>query len=149
MRGNDHWDLRGQAQAVGQESVGASVLTVTFQCGEGRDGGAQHVHRVAVFGGADDVIDLVWQLSGCLESGVKSRQFCFGRQLTVDQQIADFLKGGLRGEVVNGIATIRQLAFGAIDVGDARTLEINALEAAVDLDVFGHGWLLLRIRRYT
>src|SRR5690606_1351780 len=85
-----------------------------------------------------DVEDCRRKKSGLLQSLVKNGKLCRRRQLPMDQQIGHFLEGRMGGEVVNGVAAITQFTLRAVDEGDAGALEIDALQAAVDLDAFVH-----------
>ena len=55
------------------------------------------------------------------------------RQLAMQQQVRRLLEGRLLRQVVDGVAAIAQLARLAVDKSSLRALEIDILEAAMDL----------------
>ena len=66
---------------------------------------------MAVFGGADHIIDRVWQLTGLFEGMIKCGELLGCWKLAIDEQIADFFKRRLCCQIMDGIAAIAQLAF--------------------------------------
>ena len=101
--------------------------------GQCRDCSAQHVHGVRGLHGLDDVEDRRRQLAGGLQLGVDAGQLRLGRQLAVQQQVGGLLEGRVLGQIVDGIAAIAQLAGLAVDESSFRPLEVDILEAAMDL----------------
>ena len=82
---------------------------------------SQHSHRVCITAEtAQEELHLL------IHHGVVVHQFVkvcalFGiRQITVEQQVAGVQKVAVVGQLLNGIATIEQLAFVAIDEGNGR-----------------------------
>ena len=63
----------------------------------------------------------------------KVSHLCARRQFAVQQEIGCFLEGGVLRQIVDGIAAVAQFAGFAVDESRGRTLEVDVLEAPVDL----------------
>src|SRR5437868_2017962 len=98
----------------------------------------------------DHVEDIAGQGACGLELGVESRALRLGRQLAVREQVARFLEARMLGEVVDRITAVAQLARAPVDEANGGAVEVDPLEAAVNVDLFGffsHGWNPARITR--
>ena len=84
----------------------------------------------------DERQDFLRQRAGCLQLRVEAGKLRHGWQFTVEQQVGRFLEARLLCQVVDRIAAIAQLTGLAVDEGRAGALEIDALQAAVDFDLF-------------
>ncbi len=74
-------------------------------------------------------------MRAAFQVGVKAGEFLLAGQLPVEQQVAGLLEGRAFGEVVNRVPAVAQLAGASIDVADARALEVDAAEPAMDVDL--------------
>ena len=136
MRRHDHRHLRGEADALVARCLHGIVVGVGLEAGERRDGGAQHVHRVRLLHRLDEREDLPGQPAGRLQLGVEGGKLGCCRQFTIEQQVGRLLEARLLGKVVDRIAAVAQLPGLAVDEGGAGALEIDALQATVDFDLF-------------
>ena len=59
------------------------------------------------------------------------------RQLAIEQQPRGFLEARMFSEIVDGIAAVAQVARPAVDERARRAIEVDAFQAAVNLDCFG------------
>jgi hypothetical protein len=109
--------LRSQPHALAQRRLARIVARFRIEgCERGR-GRAQHIHRMAVFGRADDIEHRRGQLARRLELGVEACELLLGRQFAVEQEPCGLFEAGMFGEIVNRIAAIAQLAGVAVDKG--------------------------------
>ena len=137
MRGDDHGDLRGQADALTQRSLARDVGDLRIERRERGGGGAQHVHRMGGLHHADDVVDRLGQAARRLEVVVEGGELPRVRQLAIEQQPRGFLEARMFSEIVDGIAAVAQVARLAVDERARRAIEVDAFQAAVNLDCFG------------
>src|SRR5262249_7924243 len=98
---------------------------------------AQHVHGMSMLDGADDFVDALGQRARSLEFVRECVELGASRQLALQQQVAGFLERRALGEIVDRVAPVAQLAGATIDVADARAVEIDAFQAALNIDFFG------------
>ena len=136
VRRDDHRHLRGQADAFAQHRLARIVGGIGIEGSKRRSGGAQHIHRMRVLDGADDVEDRRRQFACGLQVMVEFRKLRLVRQFAVQQQPGGFLERRMLGEIVDRIAAVAQLADAAVDEGAWRAVEIDTLQAAVNLDRF-------------
>jgi hypothetical protein len=87
--------------------------------------------------GADDVVDDGGELAFGPQIGVEPRERVARRQLAVQQQVARLLERRALRQVVNRISAVQQLARAAVDEAHARAVEIDAFQAAMDVDLLG------------
>jgi hypothetical protein len=118
-------------------AVRGKVADLGIEGGERRHRGSQHVHRMRRAHQADDVENSRRKRACRLELGVEALELGARRQFAVQQKAAGLLERRARGEVVDRIAAIEELACAAIDEADARAIEVNALQPAMDLDLVG------------
>ena len=85
----------------------------------------------------------VWRLILLGEVG----QLGLGRQLPVDQQVADLQPRGVLRELVDGVAAVAQDARVAVDVGDGRAARRGVAEAGVERHESGAGQQLADVDR--
>ena len=137
MGGDDHRHLRGQPHALAQRGLARIVGGFGIERGERGHRRAQHVHRMGALKGAHDVEHRRRQLARRFQLGIEGRKLPRARQIAVQQQPGGLLEARMLGQIVDRIAAIAQLAGLAVDEGAGRAVEIDALEAAMNLDRFG------------
>ena len=141
MRGDDHRHLRRQPHGLAQRRLARIVGGLRIESGERGRRRAQHVHRMRRFDGADNVEHRRRQLACRLQFGIEGRELLLVRQFAVEQQPRGFLEARMLGKIVDRIAAIAQLAGLSVDEGAGRAVEVDASEAALNLDrfvSFGH-----------
>ena len=137
MRGDDHGDLRGQADAFTQRGLAREVGDLRIERRERGDGGAQHVHRMGGLHHADDAVDVLGQAARSPEVVVEVGELPRVWQLAIEQQPRGFLEARMFSEIVDGVAVVAQVARLAVDERARRTIEVDASQAAVNLGCFG------------
>ncbi len=80
---NDHRHLARQSHALAQGRRARLVVRLRIECGEGRDGRAQHVHGVGSLDRRYDVEDRHRQLAGALEVAIEAGKLRGARQLAM------------------------------------------------------------------
>src|SRR3954466_12798212 len=86
---------------------------------------------------ADHVVNLGRQGARSFEPGNKCIELCARRQFAPEQQITGFLDGRLLGQLVDRGAPITQFSIAPVDVANARAIEVQAFQAAVNFDFCG------------
>ena len=76
-------------------------------------------------------------LRAALSYGIEARELLLVRQLAVEKQKSGFLKARMLGQVMDRVAAIAELAGLSVDECAGRSVEIDAFEAALNLDRFG------------
>jgi len=147
MGRNDHRHLRGEADALGDHRLARSHGGLGIEGRERRDGGAENRHRMSVLDLCDDVENLRRQGARGLELALEGRELGGFRQLAMQEEVGGLLEGRMRREFVDRVAPIRELARLTVDQARAGALEIDILQAAMDLDrlvLLAHGvWRFL------
>ena len=96
-----------------------AVHGARIEGGHGAHGACQHGHWVAVTAEAlEKTIHLRVKEGVLLDFGVEFGKFCFGWQLTFQDEVADFRKRRLFGQLADWIAAVKQDALVTIDEGD-------------------------------
>jgi len=80
------------------------------------------------------VVDRLWKVPPGLEFGVEDVQLGAGRQLAPEQQVGGLLEVRIRRQVVDRVTAIAQLAGTAIDEGRGRAVQVDTLQAPMNLD---------------
>ena len=141
MGGDDHRHLRGQPHRLAQGCFARIVGRFRIEGGKCGRRSAQHIHRVRILDGADDVEHRRRQFTGGLELAVECRELLLVRQFAVQKQPGRFLKARLLGKIVDRIAAVAQFAGLAVNEGAGRAIKVDPFEAALNLDrlgCFGH-----------
>ncbi len=137
VRGDDHRHLGGEPDTFAQRRRGRFIGGLGIKRRECRHRGAQHVHRV----GAPDQSDHVVDLRGQRARGLQFRRECVELrargQFALQQQVAGFLEGRMRGKLMDRIAAVTQLAVASVDIAHARAVEVQAFQAAMYFYFFG------------
>jgi hypothetical protein len=120
-------DAGTKGRHLGQETDGVepalfrvfAVHGARVERGEAAHSGGQHGHRVAVATETfKEPVHLGVQQGVLFDGVVEHFQFRCCRQLTVQDQVADFREGGLFGELPDGVAAVQKNAFIPIDESD-------------------------------
>ena len=133
--GDDHRHLRGQAHAFAHRRCRGKIVNLGVESSQRGHGRAQHVHRMRIANGANDVDHSRGQRARSPEAGLESIELCPRRQLAMEQQVARFLERRAGGEIVDRIAAVEKLAGAPVDEAHARAVEIHALQSAMNLDL--------------
>ena len=118
--GDDHGDLRGQADCLVDVGIVIVALKLGIVKGQSGDGGAENVHRAGMTRSIAEQAD-----DGCVELTLFGHAIAKFTQLLAlgkaaePEQVAGFLEVGVFGEVVNIDPAIGEDALLAIDVTDA------------------------------
>ena len=137
MRGNDHRHLRCQPHGLAQGRFARIVRRVGIECRQRRCRRAQHIHRMRRLDGTNNVEHRRGKLARRLELGVEARELLLARQFAVEKQKSGFLEARMLGQVMDRVAAIAELAGLSVDERAGRPVEIDAFEAALNLDRFG------------
>ena len=117
---DDHRDLRSQPEGFVQVGVVVVLLVLGIVKRKRRDGGAQHVHGLSLFGsGAQQVDDSGVQLALGRQLAAEFLQLIRCRQPAIPQQVAGLFKVGMVGEFVNVDAAIGEDPLVSVDEADA------------------------------
>ena len=133
VRGHDHRHLRGEPDALAAGRVERVVARLGVVRGKRGHGGPQHVHGVRVLHRADHVVDCAGQRAGLLQRPVEGLELGPRREFAVQQQVGGLFERRVRGEIVNGVAAVAELAGPPIDERGRRAVEAKVLQAAMHL----------------
>jgi hypothetical protein len=117
----------GDGRHLGDQAMGADlallgiidVEAVGVEGRQGADRAGHHRHRVSVAAEAlEEAVELGVQHRVVGDVAFELAEFVGGRQLAVQQQVADFQEARLLGQLVDRIAAVQQNAGVAVDIGD-------------------------------
>src|SRR5207342_2741458 len=94
-------------------------------------------HRMRRLDGTNNVEHRRGKLARRLKLGVEARELLLARQFAVEKQKSGFLEARMLGQVMDRVATIAELAGLSVNKRAGRPVEIDAFEAALNLDRFG------------
>ena len=134
MSGDDHRHLGGEADSLAERRLAGVVGALRVEGAERGHRGAQHLHRVGVGDGADDVVDRARQLARLAQAGLEVGEARTLRQLALKKQAGGLLESRAPGEVVDGVAPVAELPRASVDEAGGRAVEVDALEAPMDFD---------------
>ncbi len=117
--GDDHRDLRGEAEGFADVRVVRAVGFVGVVDAEERDGGAEDLHGRGVGGDAAEEVDDLWvELARGGEVPVEVGQFRGVGQFAEPEEVGALFEGGALGELVDVDAAIGEDAGVAVDPAD-------------------------------
>ncbi len=80
---------------------------------------------------ANEIVHSIGKHARLPEVLVKVIKLLSGRQVALQKQVGGFFKGGMGGEVMDGIAAVAELSRTPVNKGRGRALEIDALQSPI------------------
>ena len=128
--GDDHGNLRGEAEGFADVGVVGAVGFVGVVDAEQGDGGAEDLHGGGVGGdAAEEVDDLGVDLAGCGELCGELGELGCGGELAEPEEVGGLFEGGLLGELVDIDAAVGEDAGVSVDPADGRAGGDDAFQA--------------------
>ena len=131
VRGHDHRHLGGEPDSLAAGRLARVVARLGVERGERGHRGPQHVHGMRVLHRANDVVDRTGNLAGLLQRTVESLELGRGGEVVVQQEVSGLFERRERGEIVDRVAAVPELAGSAVDERGGRAIEAQVLQAAV------------------
>ena len=130
---------KGRDQLVSDITRTCGIVVILFgkRAAQHRSAGTQDIHRMCRFDGANDVDDCRRQCPRSFQFGIEGRELLLVRQSTMKKQPRSLLEARMFGEIVDGLAAVAQVPRLAVDERARRAIEVDAFQAAVNLDCFG------------
>ena len=129
--GHDHRHLRREPDALAAGRLHRVVAGFGIERGERGHRGPQHVHRMRILHRPDDVVNGAGELARLFHRAVEGVELRRGRELAVQQEVGGLFERRVRGEIVDRVAAVPELAGPTIDERGGRSVEAQLLQAAV------------------